>query len=204
MADIKLRIEVNPNAETETLGNITNKVNDVGSNKNLSNASFKTNSDGIYINTSNPKESGREMLSWGENDVLKFDSAGNLSSNGTDTGYLASETESDEFVWGVVPSTKKYSVKLTFSNATSLKDIVIYGDSTAKQFPTKAIIDGSRTIYSDDPKWAINMETESDTHTIEFIEWNRANYNACLTKIRVMLQYYEIARLKTSHCRSGH
>ena len=36
MADIKLRIEVNPNAETETLGNITNKVNDVGSNANLS------------------------------------------------------------------------------------------------------------------------------------------------------------------------
>ena len=192
MADIKLRIEVNPNAETETLGDITNKVNDVGSNANLSNASFKANSNGVYINTSNPKESGREMLSWGENGILKFDSAGNLSSNGVDTGYLASETEPDEFVWGVVPSTKKYSVKLTFSNATSLKDIVIYGDSTAKQFPTKAIIDGSRTIYSDDPKWAINMETESDTHTIEFTEWNRANYNACLTKIRVMLQYYEI------------
>lgn len=192
MTDIKLRIEVNPNAETETLGNITNKVNDIGSNANLSNASFKANSNGVYINTSNPKESGREMLSWGENGILKFDSAGNLSSNGTDTGYLASETEPDEFVWGVVPSTKKYSVKLTFSNATSLKDIVIYGDSTAKQFPTKAIIDGSRTIYSDDPKWAINMETESDTHTIEFTEWNRANYNACLTKIRVMLQYYEI------------
>ena len=192
MADIKLRIEVNPNAETETLGAITNKVNNVGSNANLSNASFKANSDGVYINTSNPKESGREMLSWGENGILKFDSAGNLSSNGVDTGYLASETEPDEFVWGVVPSTKKYSVKLTFSNATSLKDIVVYGDPTAKQFPTKAIIDGTKTIFSDDPKWAINMETESDTHTIEFTDWNRANYNACLTNIMVMLRYFDL------------
>lgn len=192
MADIKLRIEVNPNAETETLGAITNKVNNVGSNANLSNASFKANSDGVYINTSSPKESGREMLSWGENGILKFDSAGNLSSNGVDAGYLASETEPDEFVWGVVPSTKKYSVKLTFSNATSLKDIVVYGDSTAKQFPTKAIIDGTKTIFSDDPKWAINMETESDTHTIEFTDWNRANYNACLTNIMVMLRYFDL------------
>ena len=192
MADIKLRIEVNPNAETETLGTITNKVNNVGSNANLSNASFKANSDGVYINTSNPKESGREMLSWGENGILKFDGAGNLSSNGVDTGYLASENEPDEFVWGIVPNNKKYSVKLTFSNATSLKDIVIYGDPTAKQFPTKAIIDGTKTIFSDDPKWAINMETESDTHTIEFTDWNRANYNACLTNIMVMLRYFDL------------
>ena len=192
MADIKLRIEVNPDAETETLGTITNKINATGTNTNLSNTSFKANSNGVYIDTSNPKENGREMLSWGENGILKFDSAGNLSSNGVDAGYLASETEPDEFVWGVVPSTKKYSVKLTFSNATSLKDIVVYGDSTAKQFPTKAIIDGTKTIYSDDPKWAINMENESDTHTIEFTDWNRANYNACLTNIMVMLRYFDL------------
>lgn len=192
MADIRLRIEVNPNAETETLGNITNKVNDVGSNANLSNASFKANSDGIYINTSNPKESGREMLSWGENSILKFNNDDYLSNNGVDIGYLASETEPDEFVWGIVPSTKKYSVKLTFSNANALKDIVIYGDPASKQFPTKAIIDGTKTISSDDYQWAINMETESDTHTIEFTDWNRGNYNACLTKIMVMLRYFDI------------
>ena len=192
MADIKLRIEVNPNAETETLGTITNEINDVGSNENLSNASFKASSKGVYLNTSNPKESGREMLSWGADGKLKFTSDGFLSNNGTTAGVLIDESNPDMFVWGVVPSTKKYSVKLTFSNATSLKDIIIYGDKTANQFPTKAIIDGTKTIYSDDPQWAINMETESDKHTIEFLEWNRAGYNACLTKIMVMLKYLDL------------
>lgn len=192
MADIRLRIEVNPNAETETLGTITNKVNDVGSNSNLSNVSFKASSSGVYADRSNTNEYGREMLSWANNGVLKFNSEDLLSTDGVVAGALASETDPDMFVWGAVPENKQYSVKLTFSNATSLKDIVVYGDKTANQFPTKAIIDGTKTIYSDDYQWAINMETESDTHTIEFVEWNRANYNACLTRIMVMLRYFDL------------
>lgn len=192
MADIKLRIEVNPNAETETLGIIFNKVNNVGSNTNLSNASFKATTSGIFYDTSNPNENGREMLSWGEDGKLKFTSQGYLSNNGTGVGTLVSEKSPDMFVWGVVPSTKKYSVKLTFSEATALKDIIVYGDKTSNQFPTKAIIDGTTTVYSDDPRWAINMGTEKSTHTIEFTEWNRANYNACLTSISIMLKYLEI------------
>ena len=36
------------------------------------------------------------------------------------------------------------------------------------------------------------METESYKHTIEFLEWNRAGYNACLTKIMVMLKYLDL------------
>lgn len=186
MADIRLRIEVNPNAETETLGDIINE------SAELSNVSFKTDSDGKYTDYSNTNEYGREMLSWANNGVLKFNSEGLLSTDGVVAGALASETDPDMFVWGAVPENKQYSVKLTFSNATSLKDIVVYGDKTAYQFPTKAIIDGTKTIYSDDYQWAINMETESDTHTIEFVEWNRANYNACLTRIMVMLRYFDL------------
>ncbi len=192
MADIKLRIEVNPNAETETLGTIINKVNNVGSNANLANVSFKADSNGTFADVSSQNEGGRELISWDSNGKLRFTSQGYISNNGTLAGSLASEEYPDMFVWGVVPNTKKYSVKLTFSNATSLKDIVVYGDKTSKQFPTKAIIDGTTTIYSDDPRWAINMGTESDTHTIEFTEWNRANYNACLTSISIMLKYLEI------------
>ena len=37
MAKVQLKIEVNPNAETEKLGDITNKVDGTGSNANLSN-----------------------------------------------------------------------------------------------------------------------------------------------------------------------
>lgn len=192
MADIKLRIEVNPNAEIEKLGTITNKVNDVGSNSNISNTSFTANINGVYNNVLNANKNGREMLSFANNGILKFNSDGYLSINGDTAGKLASETNPDMFVWGAVPATKQYSVKLTFSNATLLKDIIIYGDKIANQFPTKAIIDGEKTIYNDDAQWAISMDIESDTHTIEFVEWNRINYNACITNIMVSLRYLEL------------
>ena len=96
------------------------------------------------------------------------------------------------FVWGAVPPNGEYSVKLTFKGTENLKDIIVYGDPTANQFPTEAIIDGKTTIYSDDYRWAINLGTESETHTIEFTKWNRPNYNACLTRIMVMMRYYEV------------
>ena len=199
MADIKLRIEVNPNAETERLGNITNKTNDTGTNSNLSNTSFKANYDGGFENLPDERVNGSNGLSMASDDgsdAYDFifndsDELDNVDSNGA---IVEDEQNPSEFIWGIVPSNKQYSVKLTFTNATSLKDIVIYGDTEVGQFPTKAIIDGTRTIYSDDAKWAINMQAEKDTHTIEFLEWNRANYNACISNIRVMLRYFDLDR----------
>lgn len=199
MADIKLRIEVNPNAETERLGNITNKTNDAGTNSNLSNTSFKANYDGVFENLPDKRVNGSNGLSMASDDgsdaydfiFNDLDELDNMDSNGA---IVEDEQNPSEFIWGIVPSNKQYSVKLTFTNATSLKDIVIYGDTEVGQFPTKAIIDGTRTIYSDDAKWAINMQAEKDTHTIEFLEWNRANYNACISNIRVMLRYFDLDR----------
>lgn len=207
MADIKLRIEVNPNGETtlgdgdgkEKLGTIINKTNDTGTNSNLSNTSFKANYDGVFENLPDKRVNGSNGLSMASDDgsdaydfiFNDLDELDNVDSNGA---IVEDEQNPSEFIWGIVPSNKQYSVKLTFTNATSLKDIVIYGDTEVGQFPTKAIIDGTRTIYSDDAKWAINMQAEKDTHTIEFLEWNRANYNACISNIRVMLRYFDLDR----------
>ena len=193
MAKVQLKIEVNPNAETEKLGDITNKVDGTGTNANLSNVSIKANDRGLYkVGEMNSK--GRELLSFGENGNLVFTQSGYLSSNGKDVGMLASEQNPDMFVWGVVPSNKAYNVKLTFTNAQNLKDIVVYGDRVANQFPTEAIIDNNKVIYNDDYRWAINLLTESDTHTIEFTKWNRGDYNACLTLVRVMLRYFDTSK----------
>lgn len=192
MAQVKLKIEVNPNAETEKIGDITNKVNDLGSTSNLSNVSIKAKDNGMFI-VNEMSDGGRELLSFGESGSLKFTQDGYLSSNGVTKGELASEQNPDMFVWGVVPSNKQYSVKLTFTNAQNLKDIVVYGDKVSNQFPIEAIIDNKKVIYSNDYRWAINLGVESDTHTIEFTKWNRGDYNACLTLIRVMLRYFEIS-----------
>lgn len=185
MADVKLRIEVNPDKESEFLNSI---INDVGT---ISNASYKTNGSSAFVGLDNVNESGREMLSWA-NGVLRFTADGYLSNDGVSAGKLISESEPDMFVWGAVPPSGEYSVKLTFNGTENLKDIIVYGDPTANQFPTEAIIDGNTTIYSDDYRWAINLGTESETHTIEFTKWNRPNYNACLTRIMVMMRYFPV------------
>lgn len=185
MADVKLRIEVNPDKESEFLNSITN---DVGT---ISNASYKTNGSSAFVGLDNVNESGREMLSWA-NGVLRFTADGYLSNDGVSAGKLVSESEPDMFVWGAVPPSGEYSVKLTFKGTENLKDIIVYGDPTANQFPTEAIIDGKTTIYSDDYRWAINLGAESETHTIEFTKWNRPNYNACLTRIMVMMRYFPV------------
>ena len=184
MADIKVRFEVNPNAESELLGDVNNV------NAEISNVSVKTNSSSIFQNIPTSQSNGINGLSFAQD--LVFDGEGFLDNDDLLGGVLESEENATEFVWGVVPENKQYSVKLTFTNASSLKDIIVYGNKTTNQFPTRAIIDGTTEIYSDDYRWAINLQTESDTHTIEFTHWNRANYNACLTLIRVMMKYFEI------------
>lgn len=189
MADIKLRIEVNPNAESEFLGTITND------NARISNTSINTGSINQFIDVPTTEFDGSNGLVWANEDYLVFNDNDELDNVENSGGYVESEENPVEFFWGIVPESKEYSVKLTFTGAKNLKDIIVFGDKLNNQFPTEAIIDGTTTIYSDDYKWAINLGTESDKHTIEFTKWNRANYNACLTLVRVMLRYWEVNKL---------
>ena len=206
MAEIKIRLEVNPNAETEKIKSIAND----NSIAKPSNTSFKVGHNGIYdIVYSTPPEyafNGIRGLCFAENTIIE--NGQEIKENGlliTDDGYvsnydgssgtLTSEQNPIEFVWGVVPKNKKYSVKLTITGEeNNLKDLVFYGDRNADQYPTRAIIDGDtdNPIYSDDYKWVINLLEEKQTHTIEFTDWNRANYNAVLVLMRVTLRYYDI------------
>lgn len=184
MADIKIRIEVNPNAENEMIGDIKNV------NAEISNVSLKTDSLNVFQNIPTSENQGINGISFAKD--LVFDSEGYLDNDDLKGGVIESERDTNEFVWGVVPDNKEYSVKIIFTNAKNLKDIIIYGDSVVGQFPTRAIIDGDTEIYTDDCRWIISLKNESDTHSIEFTHWNRANYNACLTFISIMMKYIEI------------
>ena len=178
------RIEVNPNAESELLGDVKND------NAETSNVSLKTNNSNIFENIPTSESSGINGISFAQD--LVFDGEGYVDNTDLKGGVIQSEQEPTEFIWGIVPDNKQYSVKLTFSNASNLKDIIVYGNKTGNQFPTRAIIDGTTEIFSDDYRWAINLQEEKDTHTIEFTHWNRENYNASLTFISVMMKYFEI------------
>ena len=192
MADIKLRIELNPNASKETLGSITNYDELGTTNENLANTSFKADENGVFQNVSSGVGNGSNGLTWAYDELL-FSEDGYLDNIEPSNGYLESEQNPTQFFWGVVPEdTKYYYVKLVFSNATSLKDITIMGDKVTNQFPTRAVIDGSTEIFSDDAEWNISFLLERDTHTIEFTHWSRGNYNATIAKIAILGQYLYI------------
>ena len=197
MAKVKIKIEVNPNADDEELGNIQNQVNNTPSLENVSNVSVKIRGDGIYEEIPS-NYGGINGLSLGY--ALVFDENGYLDNADLEGGVLESTENPVEFVWGVVPENGEYTVRLTFTDAQSLKDITIFGDSEVNQFPTRAIIDGYKEITNDDLTWYINFGNEASTHTIEFTHWNKVNYNACLSKIGITLQYIEID--KTSGLKS--
>lgn len=97
------------------------------------------------------------------------------------------------FMFGATDGDGNYSLTLIISGE-NLDAITIVGDRTANQFPTVAIIDGSKTIYSDDLVWAIRFDDVAPLHTVEFTKWNRANYNACFTTLSVLLEYLELNR----------
>ena len=187
----KIRLEVNPNSELETLGTITNKVGSSSTNSNLNNVSINASSVGVFSDVPEEKSDGYEMLAFSSANTLKFTSDGFLCNYDVEDnthGVLMSEVEPKMFVWKIGAN----NVKLVFSGASALKDIVIYGNKKANQFPTKATIDGVEIIINDDYRWAINLKNEAETHTIEFTEWNRADYLPCLTLIKVMNKYFEL------------
>ena len=173
-------------------GTFSNKI--VNSGNTLSNASIKTNNQNEFLNTTNMNKNGREMLSWGNNGILRFNSNGKLSNNGIDAGKLVSEAKPDMLVFGAVPSNKEYSVKLVFKGTKNVKGIVVYGDKVANQFATEAILNGVKTIYSGEYKMEINFNSNSDEQIVEFIKWNRANYNASFSQISVSMNNYEVNR----------
>ena len=173
-------------------GDYSNKI--INSGNTLSNASLKTNENNEFLELNKINKQGREMLSWGNNGILKFNSSGKLSNNGIDAGKLVSETNPDMLVFGAVPSNKEYSVKLIFKGTKSIKGIVVYGDKVANQFPTEAILNGDKTIYSCEYKMETNFDSNSDEQIVEFIKWNRANYNASFSQISVSMNNFEVNR----------
>ena len=109
---------------------------------------------------------------------------------------LQSETDKyNGFMFGATDENGNYELTL-YLQGTNLDKIIITGDKNANQFPIQAILDEGteqeKTIYSDDLSWAIAFEQESNSHTIKFTKWNRANYNACFTTLKVMLEYLEL------------
>lgn len=197
MSVINLKIE-EIGADGE-LGDITNYVFNSPSGSNISNTSYKVNIYGQFELDDVKQVSGSNGLSMasddGSNDLdLVFDDDDNLSSYAVSGSSVEDEEDPVEFIWGIVPSNGEYTVKLTFTNAETLRSVTVVGDSEVNQFPTKAIIDGVSHLSNSSISWDIKFNDENDTHTLEFTKWNKINYNACLTSIAPTLGYLELGK----------
>lgn len=188
MADIKVKIKLNAGVDGD-------QINLVGFDRETNNVSRRAGDKTTQNN-------GQNLISWGENGLVAIDNGfvgGIASTLGKQGGY-------NGFVFGVVPKNKQYSVEITLEGS-NIDSVTFYGDKTANQFPTRAIINGEY-IYSDDPEWSIVFPTTRNSQTITFDMWNRANYNACLTHIgvltnEVVLDKHQISSIESVSQSSG-
>lgn len=186
MTDIKLRIEVNSDAETEMLGKMA-----LLDDSKVCNTGLKTTNK-VYSEMPSSQFKGVEGLSFGRG-YLVFNKDGFLANEDTQSGTLQSEQEPVEFIWGAADENGYYDLTLKLTNCKNLDKIVVYGDSVSNQFPIEGYLDNeTEPIESDDGKWAIQFKNPASTHTIRFTRWNRPNYNAAITLIKVMLRYLDI------------
>lgn len=198
MSVIKLKIEVMPEAGSGELGEIKNYVFNNPTGSNLSNTSYQVNVYGEFEINSISETTGSNGLSFvsdTDEDLNLLIASDDFVSNYDNSGGVVEDEENpSEFIWGIVPSSGEYNVKLTFTEATALRFLTITGDTVVGQYPTEAILNGSTTITNNSPIWTIDFGTQSDTHTIEFTKWSKINYNACLSKISVTTRYIELGK----------
>ena len=114
---------------------------------------------------------------------------------GQDSKLQSEVDKYNGFMFGATDSAGNYTVTLSLQGK-NLDKVVLVGDKAANQFPTTAILDEGteheKTIHSDDANWAIGFDLPSGSHTIKFTKWNRPNYNACFTTLKVMIEYLEL------------
>ena len=178
MADINVVIQLQDTVEDD--------IESLVSSSAVNNASIQTINN--TFNTLSTKSNGTNMKSWAKRTFKNGEYVGSLSLadgyvGGANT-KLIEQYGYNGYVFGAVPESKQLTVTLEI-RGQYIDSIIIYGDKNANQFPTKAYLDGNSNdiIYSDDPTWAIKFDNVSGSHTITFLEWNRANYNACITYV---------------------
>lgn len=189
MANVEVKIQLQDTVEdtikrirVEDVENVTSRdevpVNNVSIYHPMKNA---MNWQEGFLNLST-KNNGVNMKSWATGSLSLAD--GYVGGSNT---KLMRQGGYNGYVFGAVPENKQFELTIRVSGS-DIDSIIIYGDKEANQFPTKAYLDSnsSEFIYSDDPVWAIKFPNAHTNHSITFLEWNRANYNACITFVAVL------------------
>lgn len=171
MADIEVKIQLQDTVE--------DNIRVIESPNDVNNASIQKVE--TAFNRLSVLNDGMNLKSWSTGSLSLTDGV----VGGSDTS-LVEQYGYEGYVFGAVPESKEFSVTIQITGA-SIDNIVVYGDKEANQFPTKAYRDSNPNdiIYNNSVDWDISFNDQANTHTITFLEWNRANYNACISHISV-------------------
>lgn len=189
MATVQIKIKTIGDTDV-TIDKIKN-----GSPAKITNGSIKTDSNGYYLetsgsgtfNTGNSDSTfvGQEMFTF-TGGGLKFSSDGMLVNADGHSAVLVDEQYGNEFVWGVVPTSKAYTVQMSVVlTELKLTALTFAGDAIAGQFPTKIVVDGEE-YANDEVDITLPISGTKKEVVVQFTEWNRANYSAVLTKVAIM------------------
>lgn len=177
MADIVVKIKTNDGYD---------KIETFSADKPVNNVSTPTNEE----TTPNDGVNGKSM-------ALGYVTLLDGYIGGQDTFLISEMNKYNGYMFGATDAEGNYDVGIEIFGVTFDK-INIVGDKNANQFPTMAILDegteDEKTVYNDDLEFGIAFAKESDSHTIRFLKWNRANYNACFTTMTVFVESLEYNR----------
>lgn len=171
MADIEVKIQLQDTVE--------DSIRVISSPNDVNNASIQKVE--TAFNRLSVLNDGMNLKSWSTGSLSLADGV----VGGADTS-LVEQYGYEGYVFGAVPQSKQFLVTIEITGR-DIDNIIIYGDKEANQFPTKAYRDSNPNdiIYNNDIDWDITFNDKANTHTITFLEWNRANYNACISHISV-------------------
>lgn len=152
----------------------------------VTNGSIQVDKNGCFTaNSSKDDFAGQEMFTF-TSDGLNFSSDGTLVNADGHSAVLVDEENGKEFVWGVVPTSKAYTVQMSIVlTALKLTALTFVGDPIAGQFPTKIVVDGEEYV-NDEVDITLPISGTKREVVVQFTEWNRANYSAVLTKVAIM------------------
>lgn len=180
MATVQIKIK--------TIGDTDVKIDQIkkSGTAEVTNGSIQVDKNGYFTaNSSKDDFLGQEMFTF-TSGGLKFSSDEMLVNADENRAVLVDEKYGNEFVWGVVPTSKAYTVEMTIElSDLKLTALTFVGDRVARQFPTRIVIENEE-YANDEADITLPISGTKKSVLVKFTEWNRANYSAVLTKVAIM------------------
>ena len=116
---------------------------------------------------------------------------------GTDSVFLSETNKYNGYMFGATSDSGTYVITLTIVGSKAFDEVIITFDKAAQQYATLMSLDydtENKTVENSSYEASLKFSNSATTHTITFYQWNRANYNACITSISIKSSELVVSR----------